>query len=89
MTPEQRENLRRALLIVLDANGSKFGLGVKPLKVLVIQYGCEPAEAEVASEMQYLEDKVFVTPVNKAISPENRCWRINARGRDWLAENGF
>ena len=89
MTPEKRELYRIALLRVLDANETQWGLGAPALAVHVAVFGFPGLGAEPASaELRYLEDKGFVKMNSKAISPENQTWRITAAGRDWLAENG-
>jgi hypothetical protein len=87
MKPHQRELLRLALLRVLETNATSYGLGIEALRHLAAQFGFpSPKPAAVALEIQYLEDKGFVLPVNKVVSPENRAWRISAAGRDSLAQ---
>lgn len=87
MNPESREDFRKALLRVLDANNTRFGLGAKALGHLVASYGFpSPNQDDVKSEVQYLEDKELVSQVMKGVSPENRCWRITAAGRDFVAQ---
>lgn len=89
MTPADRELFRLALLRVLDANGTRFGLGVAAIGANLRQWGfAGAAPVMVTIELQYLFDKGFVCAVDKAISPENQNWRITANGRDWLAQNG-
>ena len=89
MNAEQRELFRRALLEVLEANNTRFGLGSAALRHLIRPYGFErPEEKEVREEVGYLEDKGLVAEVLKGVSPENRAWRITAAGRDYLAERG-
>jgi len=89
MNMAQRELYRIALLRVLDANETQWGLSPVVLAVHVGPYGFRGLGAELAStELRYLQDKGFVTAPSKAISPENETWRITAAGRDWLAQNG-
>ncbi len=89
MTAPQRELYRAALLRVLEANETQWGLTAPVLAVHVVAFGFRGLGAEVAStELRYLEDKGFVKAPSKAISPENQTWRITASGRDWLAQNG-
>jgi hypothetical protein len=89
MNPERRELFRLALLRVLDANHTRFGLGLPALGHLAGSFGFPtPSDSELERELQYLEDKAQITPVLKGISPENRAWRITAAGRDYLAEAG-
>ena len=87
MNPHQRELLRLALLRVLEANPTVYGLGLEALCHLASRFGfTSPEPSAVALEIQYLEDKGLVLPVNKVVSPENRAWRISAAGRDSLAQ---
>ena len=89
MNAERRELFRLALLRVLDANHTRFGLGLAALKHLAASFGFPNGQdSELERELQYLEDKAHVTEVLKGISPENRAWRITAAGRDYLAEAG-
>lgn len=89
MNAQQRELFRLALLRVLEANNTERGLGAQALQLLVGAFGfAMPALPELRAEIQYLADKGLVEPVGKAISPENKCWRITAAGRDELAQHG-
>lgn len=89
MTAEQREQLRLSLLRFLEANGTRFGLATSLLVQMARSEGRPELErAEVVSELTYLEDKTFLAPVLKGISPENPAWRITAEGRDFLATAG-
>ncbi len=89
MTTLQRELFRLALLRVLDANQTRFGLGAAALASLVCEFGFTPGAAETEIELRYLHDKGLVTPLSKVLSPENRVWRITASGRDCLAGEAF
>jgi hypothetical protein len=85
MTTEQRELFRLALLRVMDANHTRFGLSAAALGHLAAEFGFpSPPSQAVRSELQYLEDKGLITQISKDISPENRAWRITADGRDYL-----
>ena len=89
MNSERRELFRLALLRVLDANHTRFGLGLPALGHWAASFGFpNPLASELERELQYLEDKAHVAPVLKGISPENRAWRITAAGRDYLAAAG-
>ena len=87
MDSQQTEDFRKAILNVLDQRGSdQFGLGVMAIQTFLVQFGFRGIEpGPVTTELQYLADKGLVSPVGKTISPENRCWRITANGRDFLA----
>ena len=86
MNAAQRELFRQAILRVLDANNTRFGLGAEAFDLYLGIYNFpSPAGSGLAAELQYLADKGFVALVNKEVSPENRAWRITAAGRDYLA----
>lgn len=89
MTTAQRELYRIALLRVLEANETRWGLSAVVLAVHAGAVGFRGLGTELASaELRYLQNKGFVTASPKEISPENPTWRITASGRDWLAANG-
>lgn len=88
MTPAARELFRLAILRVLDANHSAYGITPPTIGVLVAEFGFGPRPDETQKELDYLADKFFVSVVGKTISPENRAWRITASGRDELAQRG-
>lgn len=86
MNPQNRELLRLALLRVLDANSTRYGLGLEALRHLAASFGFYLPESDrVEAELRYFEDKGLATQIVKQISPENRAWRITAAGRDFLA----
>lgn len=87
MNSLDREQLRLSLLRFLDANArGQFGLSEGLLHQLARAEGRpELVPADITRELQYLADKEMVTEVRKAISPENRAWRITATGRDHFA----
>lgn len=89
MNASQRELFRLALLRVLEANSTERGLGLQALQLLVGAFGFPmPNTADIRTELEYLGDKGLIAPVGKSISPENKCWRITAAGRDELATQG-
>ncbi len=86
MNAEQRESFRLALLRVLEANNTQYGLGLAALGHLATTFGFSRARiSDVEREIVYLEDKGYAIQLVKPISPENRVWRITAEGRDYLA----
>lgn len=87
MTTEQRELFRLAILRVLDANPTRFGLGRSAIAHNMAVFGFQsPTTDDLTAELQYLEDKKLITEALKSISPENRAWRITAEGRDFIAK---
>lgn len=89
MNPQQRELYRAALLRVLDANETQWGLSASVVEIHAAQFGFRHSGVlTVDKELRYLRDKGLVDNPSKTISPENQTWRITATGRDWLAQNG-
>lgn len=90
MNPAERERFRICLLQQLREAGGDSSL---PLSTLVL--GAKLAgfdnttEEIVRGELVYLLDKGLATTPQKAISPENKRWRITAAGTDYLAEAGL
>lgn len=81
MKPEQRELFRLAILRILDANRTRFGLGVPAIGHLMAQFGFpSPSSQVVAEEVDYLAGKRLVEEVLKEVSRENRAWRITTEG---------
>jgi hypothetical protein len=86
MNAEQKELFRMALLRVLEANPTRFGLGVAAVGHHMVLFGFpNPPQVSIGAELQYLEDKGLITQVLKGISPNNRAWRITAAGQDFIA----
>jgi hypothetical protein len=84
----ERENLRRAILTVADANLSRYGLSVTAFKLHVSNLGFPEVSLEqLRPEIDYLVEKELMAAVAKHLSPENQLWRITAQGRDFLATN--
>lgn len=87
MSARETENLRRAILNVLDANKTRFGLGLDGVTLFVSNFGFQSIESKtVEPEIQYLAEKGLVGEIDKTVSPENRRWRITAAGRDFIAQ---
>ena len=86
MNAPQREIVRLSLLRHLDAaTGATAGLGEALLRSLIGAEGSRVTEEQLKAELQYLEDKGFVRPAPKQISPELKLWQITAAGRDFFA----
>jgi hypothetical protein len=88
--PEQREVLQVAILRVLDANHSRFGLSLDAVTLHVSGYGFPRiTRDDVDVELEYLMGKQLVETANKTLEPANRAWKRTAAGRDYLSERGF
>jgi hypothetical protein len=89
MNSSERERLRIAILQQLAQVGES-GMQLPHILTGAKLAGFpEATSSELASELAYLCDKDLICPIAKAISPENRRWRIVASGRDHLAELGL
>lgn len=86
MTPAARELFRQNLLSQLDAVAPS-ALPVPSLLVGAKIGGFKPTDQEIQAELTYLEDLGLIVAAAKAISPENKRWRITAAGRDHVAAN--
>lgn len=86
MNPVEREQVRLSLLRYLAANRTPYGLPVGALRQYLAAEGTVIEAEFVASEMAYLTDKGLVEEIQKRLSPEVRCWRITANGRDLMAQ---
>lgn len=85
LSAEQLELFRHAILKVLDANNTRFGLTVPAVVHMLPMFGFAGAEPErVHTEVEYLERKGLLTEVLKVVSRENRAWRISQAGVAFL-----
>jgi hypothetical protein len=90
MEPKQRESLQVAVLRVLDANYSRFGLSLDAVTLHAANFGFPRLTREaVEVELEYLLEKGLVESPSKVLEPANRVWKRTASGRDYLAERGF
>lgn len=89
MTPEKRERVRMAVLLGAEL-AKPYGVGLAAMGVATRLHGFGKLDADVLlAEVDYLADKGFLEETAKAISPENKLWRISAAGRDFLAQEGL
>lgn len=87
MPPEQRELFRLAVLRVLDANNTRFGLGRSAIAHTTGLFGfAQPKTDDLDAALEYLAGKELIYEVLKGISPENRAWKITAKGTDFVAQ---
>lgn len=87
MTEEQKELFRKAVLRVLDANRTRYGLGLSAVGHLLTQFGFGQAKSEeLAEAVDYLERKGLVIEVMKSVNRSNRAWRIEEAGIAYLDE---
>ena len=97
MTPERKENFRLAILRVMDANRTRFGLGIVALGHALRNWGFNAGDfggemkamyEAIADELQYLGDKGLIEEALKVISKDNRAWRITEKGIGFIDERG-
>lgn len=97
MNAEQKELFRKAILRVLDANRTRYGLGIVAIAHALTIYSFTIANFSgdakafhdaIADAIQYLTDKGFVEEAMKGISKENRAWRITDAGIAFIDEQG-
>jgi hypothetical protein len=86
LTPSQLEQARLSLLRYMRDNPARFGLATALLRSFLAAEGIRLEVYQVEQELEYLKDKGYVESPAKSISPELRTWRINANGRDYLAQ---
>lgn len=93
MTPQQkaerREALQEAILVVLDANHTQFGLNLHGITMWTSRQGFSNlTAAEVEPELEYLKERGLIAEVGKTLEPANRYWKRTGLGRDYLSERG-
>jgi len=88
MNPKQRENLRLLILTAFDAS-KPFAVGLPELRAGLALTFRGLDDSGLQAEIDYLVEKGFATPSGKALSPENKQWKITAAGRDFLAMEGL
>jgi hypothetical protein len=86
---EKIELFDNALLRVLDANNTQWGLQASALGMFTREYGFSPTTTETVSRLEYLTGKDMVQEVPKVLSKANRAWKITNAGRRYLDEQGF
>lgn len=88
MDAENRENLRRGILAVLDESKSRLGRSLRGIVFMLPRYGIDRVtNDEVLREIDYLAHpaKGLIEVVGKIVSPELQYWRLTPAGRDALA----
>jgi len=78
-----------AVLKVLEANNTRFGLTVTAIRLLVRQFGFNRTETETLDALEYLADKKFVAESPKALVKINRAWKITDEGRQYLDDSNL
>lgn len=82
-----------AILRVLDANRTRFGLTAENVRILMVQFGFPRPDAEdVLDRLDYLSSHPSAAPlceeVLKGVNKANRAWRITTAGIDYVDQRG-
>ena len=89
MNTQRLEQFRDALLKVLEANNTRFGLQAAALALMARQFGFSATEAEAEDQLEYLTEKGMAAPVAKEMNRAARAWKITEAGRQYLDEHGL
>jgi hypothetical protein len=85
----QEELFDLAILRVLDANRTRYGLGLPALAHLIPQFGFPHPDVNViADRIEYLTNKNRVEEVLKEVNKANRAWRITEAGINHVDQHG-
>lgn len=88
MTPQQTDLFDLAILRVLDANRTRYGLTVAATGHLMAEYGFKSPNPEtVLDRIDYLTGKGLVEEVTKLIGKANRAWRLTEAGLQYVDEH--
>jgi hypothetical protein len=81
MNAAQQELFDLAVLRVLDANRTHYGLTLAALAHLLAEFGFSSPPKDLVSErLEVLTRKGFVEEVSKLLGAANRAWRITEKG---------
>ena len=87
MTAAEKQALRVAVLKVLDANSTKYGLNVDAITLRLYPLGFpEITSAEVETVMGLLEKERLIARLPQKLAPGVSVFRITDEGRSVLAE---
>jgi hypothetical protein len=89
MTPKQLELFAIAVLKVLDANNTRFGLTAAAIRLLVRQFAFSPTDEETIDGLEYLASKGLVAESPKVLVRINRAWKITDEGRQFLDDGNL
>ena len=97
MNAEQTELFRIAILRVLDANRTRYGIGIVAMghhlnlfgfNIAMFKGEVQAFHDAIADALQYLCDKGLVEEALKVVSKENRAWRIASAGIAYIDQRG-
>jgi hypothetical protein len=79
----------QAILQVMQANNTRFGLTAQAIGTFSRAYGFAPEERETLDRLEYLAGKNLAAEVPKIIDKTFRAWKITDAGRQYLDENNL
>jgi hypothetical protein len=89
ISQNQSELFAAAVLKVLEANNTQFGLTTPAVRLLVRQFAFNPSEVETTDALEYLAGKRLIEPMPKVLVKINRAWKITDEGRRYLDERNL
>lgn len=85
MNAQQREVFRLAILGVVNANRTRFGLSSEAIGLHLGMFGfAHSSDDDRLDALDYLQGKAMVEEVTRPVSAENRAWRITTTGIAYL-----
>lgn len=96
MNAEQKELFHLAVLRVLDANRTRYGLTATTIGFHLAQFGFTPGNGggaekfaeRIADTLEYICNKQCAEEVTKTLDAANRAWRITPTGIAHIDERG-
>jgi hypothetical protein len=89
MSPAQTELFDLAVLQVLAANRTRYGLTQRAVSHLLAEFGFPSPDGEVlADRVDYLTRKGLAEEVQKTVNLANRTWRITEAGLNHVDTHG-
>jgi hypothetical protein len=79
----------QAILQVLEANNTRFGLTACAIGTFSRAYGFGPEEKDTLDRLEYLAGKNLAAEVPKIIDRNFRAWKITAAGRQYLDDHNL
>jgi hypothetical protein len=87
--PSALELFDQALLQIMQANTTRFGLTAEVLCAYCRAQGFEPEEEETLDRLEYLAGKSLVAEMPKLIHKSTRVWKITDAGRRYLDDHNL
>jgi hypothetical protein len=85
----QLELFANAVLKVLEANNTQFGLTTPAIRLIIRQFAFNPSEDETINALEYLSGKRLVEAAPKVLVKINRAWKITNAGRQYLDDHNL